>query len=129
MQENSQINKEMGDLLSQYKKTDFVRNYLYHRKLPLAFISELQKITPAQIAINSISMDEFGKVSLRGQGVQLSDVFRYVSVIESSKYFKDVTTKYTRSKKVKDKEITDFEVSFQPEITTESPQEAKAEKK
>ena len=129
MEQNSQINKEMGDLLGQYKKTDFVRSYLHHRKLPLAFINELQKITPVQIAINSLSMDEFNKVSLRGQGLGLSDVFRYISVLEGSKYFKDVTTKYTRSKKVKEKEITDFEVSFQPEIPTESPQEAKVEKK
>jgi len=61
--------------------------------------------------------------------VQLADVFRYVSVIEGSKYFKDVSTKYTRSKKVKEKEITDFEISFQPEVPVESPMEAKAEKK
>ncbi|MDD5596227.1 MAG: pilus assembly protein PilM [Candidatus Omnitrophica bacterium] len=128
-EQNAKIDKEMGGLLGQYRKTEFVRNYLYHRKLPLVFISELQKVTPPQIAINSISMDEFGKVSLRGQGVQLSDVFRYVSIIEGSKYFKDVSTKYTRSKKVKDKEITDFEISFQPEVPVESPQEAKVEKK
>ncbi|MDD4899800.1 MAG: pilus assembly protein PilM [Candidatus Omnitrophica bacterium] len=129
IEQNTKIDKEMGGVLGQYRKTEFVRNYLYHRRLPLAFISELQKITPPQIAMNAITMDESGKVTLRGQGVQLADVFRYVSVVEGSKYFKDVATKYTRSKKVKDKEITDFEVSFQPEVPVERPMEAKAEKK
>ena len=83
------------------------------RRLPLLFISELQKVIPDEISVDYLSLDEANKVTLRGQATQLSNVFKFVSTLEQSKYFKDVGTKYTRTKKVKDKEINNFEIEFQ----------------
>lgn len=116
IKENKAIEEEMGELLSQYKTLNFIKNFLYHRKIPLAFIYELQKIIPPQIAISYINIDDSRVVTLRGHGAGLSDVFRFISTLEGSAYFKDVSTKNTRTKKLKDKEITDFEITFKPEI-------------
>jgi len=106
------IEKDLGDLLEQSAKIEFVKVYLAHRQLPLIVLSQLQKIIPDEISVNSVSIDEENRVTIRGQAVQLSDVFKFISTLESEKHFKDVQTKSTRKKKVKDKDLTDFELSF-----------------
>ena len=107
------IKKDVGDLLNQTRKIELIIDFLRMRRLPLLFISELQKVIPDEISVDYISLDEANKVTLRGQASQLSNVFKFVSTLEQSKYFKDVSTKYTRTKKVKDKEINNFEIEFQ----------------
>jgi hypothetical protein len=49
----------------------------------------------------------------------LSDTFKYVSTLENSKFFKDVTTKYTRTKKIQDRDVTEFEFDVESEIPVE----------
>ena len=107
------IKKEVGDLVNQTRKIEFIKGFLFSRRLPLLFLSELQKSIPEEVSIDYLSLDEVNKATLRGQANQLSDVFKFVSVLEQTKYFKDITTKYTRTKKVRDKEINNFEIEFQ----------------
>jgi len=80
------------------------------------FISQLYEITPMEIAFTYVNLDKSGTATLRGQSVQLSDVFKFITKLESSPYFKDVSTKYTRTRKLREKEVTDFEVSFITQI-------------
>jgi Tfp pilus assembly protein PilN len=90
-----------------------IKDCLYTRKIPLAIISQLQKAIPQEIAINMLGLDEKDAITLRGQAFQLSDVFKFVTSLEKAGVFKDIQTKYTRKRKLKDREITDFELSFQ----------------
>jgi len=108
----SQINKETADLVIHSRKIDFAKNYLSERKIPLIIIYQLQRILPNEIAISFLSVDDKNSITLRGQATELSDVFKFINGIEKSKYFNNVETKYTRKKKLKEKEITDFEVIF-----------------
>jgi len=112
-QRNASIEKEMGNLLGQLNKMDFVKSYLANRRKPMIIFSQLQKMTPENISISSITIDEQDKVSIRGQAMQLSDVFKFINTLEQVNYFKKVETKSTRKKKVKDKDVTDFELTFQ----------------
>jgi len=116
IKENKVIETDMGELLGQYKVLNLVKKFLYQRKIPLAFIYELQKTIPPQIAITYLNIDPSNNVTMRGQGVELSDVFKFISTLEASEFFSEVTTKNTRKKKLNDKEITDFEITFKPEI-------------
>jgi len=111
-QNNQLIGADVGELIGQSRKIELVKKLVYTRKIPLALLYELQKIVPKEIAVNFISLDESNSVILRGQGVQLSDVFKFVTILENSKYCAGVTTKYTRTKKVREREITDFEIDF-----------------
>jgi len=112
MQRNKLIELEIGNLVDQYKKIGFVRNFVYDRKVPLLALNEIGKLVPAEIVINYTSIEKGDMVTLRGQGAKLSDVFKFVTTLENSKYFQEVSTKYTRTKKVKDREVTDFEITF-----------------
>jgi len=115
-QQNIALEKDVGDLADKYKKTEFIKTFIKSRKAPLIFMSELQKNMPAEISITLIVIDDQNKVTLRGQSRQLSDTFKFINALEGTKYFKKVVTKYTRSKKVKDKEVTDFEINFDIDI-------------
>ncbi|MDP3791109.1 MAG: pilus assembly protein PilM [Candidatus Omnitrophota bacterium] len=112
VQRNKLIELDIGNLVDQYKKIGFVKNFIYQRNIPLLLLNEIEKLVPSEIIINYISIEQGNSITLRGQGVKLSDVFKFVTTLENSKYFQDVATKYTRTKKVKDRELTDFEITF-----------------
>lgn len=114
---NTVIERDVGSLLGQYKRMGFARSFLYQRKVPLLLMNDLGKLVPPEIVLNYISIENNESVTLRGQGVKLSDVFKFVTTLENSKYFQDVSTKYTRTKKVKDKDLTDFEINFTVSLT------------
>lgn len=105
------IDKEFSGLSEQLNKIDFVKRYLYEHRLPLFVIYQLQNAIPQEILVNFIKLDD-RKVILRGEALQLSDIFKLLTSLEQSKYFKSVQTKYTRKKKLKDREVTDFEIDF-----------------
>ena len=106
------VEQGVGDLVEKSEKITFVKNFLYARELPLVCLYELEKVTPPEIMVTSVNIEKGNFVTLRGQGISLSDVFKFISTLENDKYFKDILTKYTRTKKTKDKEVTDFELSL-----------------
>ena len=114
--ESAVIEENVGVMIGQARKIEFIKDFLYIRKEPLALLQELQKLTPVKIAINYISMDVSYNMTLRGEGEQLSDVFAFTTVLEKSDYFENVATKRTRTKRVKDKEVTEFEITLNSSI-------------
>lgn len=110
-QQSGLIDKEFSGLTSQLDRINFVKSYLYEHRLPLFLVYQLQQLIPAEISVVSLKLDD-KKVFLRGEALQLSDIFKLVTALEQSAHFKDVQTKYTRKKKFKDREVTDFEVDF-----------------
>ncbi len=107
------IGGEAEELISQARETEVIKDCLYSRKLPLMAIYQLQKAMPQEIAVSMLGIDDKGMVSLRGQASQLSDVFKFVTTLEKTGVFKDIETKYTRKRKLREREITDFELAFQ----------------
>jgi Tfp pilus assembly PilM family ATPase len=110
-QRSEAIDREMGGLTRQLGRIEFVKLFLARRQLPLFLIYQLQNIIPQEIFLSFMDLNE-NKVTLRGQATQLSDVFKFIALLEQSQYFKELKTKYTRTKKVKDKEVAEFEFSL-----------------
>lgn len=106
------VEKEMKGLLNQLDKVSFSKAYLESRRIPLYIFVQLQKNIPEEIAVNMITMEGDTEISVRGQAMQLSDVFKFVNTIEKIRIFKNVQTKSTRKKKVKEKDLTEFEINF-----------------
>jgi len=111
-----ELERTTGDLVERERTVEFVKDILQRRSFLPVFISQLYEITPMEIAFTYVNLDKSGTATLRGQSVQLSDVFKFITKLESSPYFKDVSTKYTRTRKLREKEVTDFEVSFITQI-------------
>lgn len=114
---NGAVEREVGGLVRDYKRILFIKDFISNRRILSALLAELLKLTPQQISIDSVKVDEAGKVSIMGQSTQLSAVFKFITTIENSKYFKDASAKSTRTKKMDDRDITKFEIVFS--LTTE----------
>lgn len=114
------IKQDIGDLLAQHKKMEIVKGFLNERRGPLIIISELEKTVPSEISVASLSIDEQNNVDLRGQAAQLSDVIKFITAIENTGYFGDVSTKSTRTRKLKERLVTDFEIVFKFSVQTDN---------
>ena len=123
--EYARMSKDLGDLPGQLAQAEFVKSYLNDRRLPLFVVSKLQEIVPEGISLSALLLDEQGKVTIRGQALQLSDVFGFINTLEKEKVLKDIQTKYTRKKKIKDRDVTDFELSFLVNTHYENPNPGK----
>ncbi len=108
--QNSLIRDSVGAIMDKAKKVEIAKEVVRSRKAPFAILHSLQALTPQKIALTYINIEPDGKIILRGQGAQLSDVFEFIGALEKSDSFKGAAAKYTRTKKVKDKEVTDFEI-------------------
>lgn len=106
------LERELSEVVDKAGKTDFVKKNLNARQTPGVIVSEVQSIIPDTVAITAVSLDEKGKVFLRGQADGLATAFQFIDSLGGIKRFRDVQTRSTRKKKVRDRDLTEFEVSF-----------------
>jgi Tfp pilus assembly PilM family ATPase/Tfp pilus assembly protein PilN len=102
--------EEIEGLDSMLKKIKIVRDRLDSRASTINYFYQINKLIPAEIALKIINFDVDDKISLRGQAIGMSDIFRFVTILENSNYFKDIQVKYTTKKRIADKDITEFEI-------------------
>jgi Tfp pilus assembly protein PilN len=57
-----------------------------------------------------ITLEADNKITLRGQAQSMSDVFKFITTLDNSGYFKDIQTKYTTKKRIADTDISEFEI-------------------
>ena len=102
---------ESRKLEKDYTRISTIRHYLENRGYSLEVLTELYRLTPLEIALGDIRLDEQRKFSIKGTAEAMSVVFSFVDSMEKSRYFKDVKTKYTTKRKDGLKEFTDFEIT------------------
>ena len=74
-------------------------------------INEIYVITPDEIYLTDINIDEKQSIILKGGGQAMSDVFKYVKKLEESDMLESVKTTYTTTKKDRNREFAEFEIS------------------
>jgi Tfp pilus assembly protein PilN len=105
--------EEVQKLQEQLNKVKVVKQNLQGRMVSLDIIQELYKITPTQIYLNTIVLDEDGALTIGGISDSMSRVFSYVKALSDSLMFKDVKTKSTTTKKDNGKDVAAFELNLQ----------------
>lgn len=90
---------------------DKVEQRLDSRGSSLECLNEIYRVTPKEISLTDIDIDEKQMVVLRGHGFAMSDVFKYVKMLEESDMFENVKTSYTRVKNDKDAKFSEFEIN------------------
>lgn len=116
MEFSERLEKDTEGILHKVNRNKVVQDYINTRSVPLYVIYRLQRSISETIAINFISIDDENKIILRGQAIQLSEIFGLVTQLEKVSNFKNVQTNYTRKVKVTDGSATDFELEFLLEI-------------
>jgi len=106
--------KKVGPLVDRIElmqeRIELIGQRLKSRGLCLKILSELHEIVPKQIFLGTFAFEE-EKVTLRGSSKNMSDVFKFVGILEKSDYFHKVKLRYANKRKVQAEEITDFQIT------------------
>ena len=96
------------------KDIGIVRQVMARKPLAIDIISEIYGITPAGVSLNMIDFESGKSLTARGSAPTLSDVFKYVTLLENSPYFESVKVKYANKRASERGEIADFEITATP---------------
>ena len=109
-----EISSESGDIEKMRLSIELVKHNLDAKNSSLGILHGIYGVTPAEISLSSIDIDENKQVVLKGRGFAMSDVFKFIKRLEESKLFANVKASYTRTKKEKeadkDVEYAEFEI-------------------
>ncbi len=102
--------EEVVKLQDKMAQARIIREYMQGRMVSLDAIRELSKVTPNDIYLTGISMEEDGAITLAGISQSMSQVFSYVKALDDSPLFNNAKTKSTSTKKEGNKVVAVFEV-------------------
>jgi hypothetical protein len=105
------IEQDVLGLAREAELVEIAKKVIERKKVPLIFFIELHKLTPKEIAVKSVELDENNKVLIRGESLNLSDVYAFSDKLKNSQYFGEINNKSARKKKAKKGELTDFEIT------------------
>ncbi|MBL7155676.1 MAG: pilus assembly protein PilM [Candidatus Omnitrophica bacterium] len=88
-----------------------VKSRLDAKDSSINILAHVYELTPEEIYFTTITVESKQKVILRGRAPAMSDVFKFLTQLENSRYFENVKTTYTTTKKEKDKECAEFEIT------------------
>jgi len=104
------LDEETKSLEKDFTKLSFVRSYLARRGYSIEVLSELYRFVPEDIEFNNLRFAAQDKFSISGTAGSMSTVFSFVDNMKKSRYFKDVTTRYTTKRKDGTRDVADFEI-------------------
>ena len=102
--------KEYQHLADVANKMDIVRERTNSQTSVLNYLHSLHQVLPQEIKLTDVIFYAKDKLVLRGATSEVSQIFKFVSTLDSSKKYAAVETKYTRKKVVKGQEVNEFEI-------------------
>lgn len=76
----------------------------------LTMLSELYEVIPDEIYLTSINIERKKQLNMKGRAPVMSDVFKFVGIMENLPHFKNVKNTYATTKKEDNREYTEFEI-------------------
>jgi Tfp pilus assembly protein PilN len=92
--------------------------------LAINYLWEISNLLPPEIVITSITFQNEDMLDLKGRTAEMSDVFKFITTLENSTFFKDIQTRYTSRKKLKGVDVNEFELTC-PIETDKTPARSK----
>lgn len=108
--ETLKIQKKVDRINDMIEETEGVKMRANTKNLVLNFIYEKHKVIPPDIHLTSIRFNGKDRLVMRGVSTVMSEIFKFLNVLEESKYFQDVKTKFVTTRKVEGKDLTEFEI-------------------
>ena len=132
----SYIEKELAKIEPQVKSArkmakaiDLVTSKIAERPLAIDLAAEVFKITPSGVTMTMMEYESNKAVTLRGNAPSLSEIFKYVTILGKSPYFKNVKVKYANKRISQATEAADFEITCVVAVTSLQTAPASAGKK
>ncbi len=111
-QRYAEQHEEVVALQNKMAKVRIVREYMRDRLVGLDVLKEIYRVTPNDIYLSAISLEEDGSLTLSGISPSMSQIFTYVKTLDDSPMFVDAKTKSTSTKKDGAKDLAVFEVAL-----------------
>ncbi len=108
----TQLKKDTGALYDVAQKITIVKQYYGAKDSVATYIYELTRLCPDNITLTNFTWEWQKNFSIRGYAQQMPDISSFVNALNNSSIFKDSQAKYMRRRKVKEKEIVDFEIGI-----------------
>jgi Tfp pilus assembly PilM family ATPase/Tfp pilus assembly protein PilN len=112
------ISTEAESLNEKVERIKRIKSKLDTKSSAINYIYEISNLLPSEIVATNLTFQKDDKVELKGYTVEMSDVFKFISTLEGSVYFKDVQSRYTTRKKIKGKDVTEFDLVCPVETDT-----------
>lgn len=100
------------ELIAKEKKVLLVQKQQTPQNFSLNILSEVYKIIPKEISLDSLTYDTNKGVFLKGTAFTLSDAVNLIPKFEQSPIFETVISKGTTTKKIKSQVYTDFQLEL-----------------
>ncbi len=107
----AKIEKDATAVEKMRLRINMVEKRLNAKAASINILNEIYKLTPKEMYLTSINIEEKNKTILRGRANAMSDVFKYVTTLEASDLFDNVSATYTSTKKENNIEYTEFEIT------------------
>lgn len=99
------------DIKSAKSRLSVIKEWNSNKKICIDILKELYQITPTEISLTVLTYDVNAPLVLQGSAQKMSDIFKYVSILEQSRYFQNVQIRYATKRKVRNRELTDFQIN------------------
>jgi outer membrane murein-binding lipoprotein Lpp len=108
----AQLKKDTGKLYDIAQKINIVKQYYGARQSVATCIYELTRVCPDNITLTNFAWEWKKNFSIRGYAQQMPDISNFVNALNNSSTFKGSQASYMRRRKIKDKEMVDFEIGI-----------------
>lgn len=105
------LEKETSGLKKENLKINLIESRINAGNSAIEVLRRIHKVIPQEIYLTCVNFEENKQVSLRGTSKDMSLVFKLVKTLEELPDFEDVKTKYVTKRRLKDKDLTDFEIT------------------
>ncbi|MCK4519876.1 MAG: PilN domain-containing protein, partial [Candidatus Omnitrophica bacterium] len=109
-EEASKVSEKVDKLSGMLEEIEGVRERIFKRDFALNFIYEIHKAIFPEIYLTLINFDGGDQVVLRGASSAMSEVFEFINALEKSECFQNVKTKFVTTRKIRNKDLTEFEI-------------------
>jgi len=99
--------KELEDITSKLK---IARQYADAKSSALTYLNGLNRLCPDSIVITNYNWELNKAFTMRGYAQVIPDILDFTNTLGSSETFKGAQNRYTRRRKLKDKDVVDFEI-------------------
>jgi len=112
LQRIEQLKKDTGTVYDIAQKINIVKQYYGAKQSVATYIYELTRICPDNITLTNFAWEWQKNFSIRGYAQQMPDISSFVNALNTSGVFKGAQARYMRKRKIKEKEIVDFEIGI-----------------
>ena len=98
-------------LVRKSKKIKLVDRYQNYSESFLFYYYNIATVLPKKITLERVIFEKNDELTLLGKASDMSEIFKFISILNETGFFKKVDLRYSRKRREEDKEISEFEIN------------------